>query len=323
MPERPRYRPVVAAVASLALCCAAGASAQESWYRVEMLVFSNPQGLDSEAWPPVPELAYPQRGRFLVDPQRLAAATAKHGGRGVLDEYGRLIITLGGRGGADIPATASAATIGGDELQASPAALPTPFVVLPQQELTLRREADALQSRGGSRTLLHAAWVQPVTDSARALSVIIDHSGDGGPWPELQGSVRLYQTRQLQLQTDLWLNTSGDYLPGSWRMPPPPRAPTAIVVEDAINELGFTTPVATDEDAVDGAAEPPSGATSYPYRHAILLQQTRRVRTGALNYVDHPVLGMLVRVTPATAEELHALAQAEQAAAQLPPAELP
>jgi hypothetical protein len=35
----------------------------------------------------------------------------------------------------------------------------------------------------------------------------------------------------------------------------------------------------------------------YAWRHAVLLQQSRRMRGGELHYIDHPMLGLLIKVT--------------------------
>lgn len=53
-------------------------------------------------------------------------------------------------------------------------------------------------------------------------------------------------------------------------------------------------------------------APVYPYRHAVLLDQTRRMRSNEIHYIDHPLLGVVIKFTPITAEELGAIA-AEQA----------
>jgi hypothetical protein len=36
----------------------------------------------------------------------------------------------------------------------------------------------------------------------------------------------------------------------------------------------------------------------YPYKHAVLLQQTRRMRSGEVAYMDHPLLAVLIQITP-------------------------
>ncbi len=46
----------------------------------------------------------------------------------------------------------------------------------------------------------------------------------------------------------------------------------------------------------------------YPYRHAVLLDQTRRMRSNETHYIDHPLLGVVIKFTPITAEDLAAIA---------------
>ena len=49
----------------------------------------------------------------------------------------------------------------------------------------------------------------------------------------------------------------------------------------------------------------------YPYRHAILLQQKRRMRSTEVHYIDHPRLGVVVKLTPLSTDELETMALAE------------
>ena len=41
----------------------------QTLYRVELMVFAYPAGGASEQWEAMPELAYPERARFLTDPR--------------------------------------------------------------------------------------------------------------------------------------------------------------------------------------------------------------------------------------------------------------
>jgi hypothetical protein len=41
----------------------------------------------------------------------------------------------------------------------------------------------------------------------------------------------------------------------------------------------------------------------YPYAHAVLLKQTRRMRSKEVNYIDHPMFGVVVKVTPLSLPE--------------------
>ena len=58
----------------------------------------------------------------------------------------------------------------------------------------------------------------------------------------------------------------------------------------------------------------------YPYRHAVLVQQKRRMRSNEVHYIDHPLLGAVIKFTPVTADDLAAIA-AEQPL--LPTGQLP
>jgi len=186
---------------------------------------------------------------------------------------------------------------------------PPAFTLLPNGLQELNRDAARMRSAGYD-VLLHAAWVQPVSAESESRAIILDRSGDPDTeaWPALQGSVDIYLSRYLHLKTRLWLNTAGDYLHPDWRMPQPPRAPASV----QLTLPGLDNWYAGQVDHADGldvarpdgrvlatglADEQDDIARAYPWRHAILLEQSRRMRGGELHYIDHPVLGVLVKMT--------------------------
>jgi hypothetical protein len=113
----------------------------------------------------------------------------------------------------------------------APPPLPPAFTVLDARALP----ADRLARDGGYEVLWHEAWLQPLHGEADAVPLLLDRSGDPDrdPWPRLQGSVRLYLSRYLHLETALWLNTEGSYLPEGWQADAPPLAPPSLVIEPA------------------------------------------------------------------------------------------
>jgi len=249
-------------------------------YRVEMLIFSYPGGGSAEKWEATPILAYPRKAMILVDPEQ---ASAPH------------------QEPAAPPESPEAAT----ELPDSPAL----FTTLPASDLNFRAAAARMQRDGRYRLLFHQAWIQPIPSRYQALPVVLDRSGDGGPWPALQGSVTLYISRYIYLETNLWLNTSGDYLHSAWRMPPPPLGPPTPLPDGEVASAPGTPPPQPDGQpgAMQAQVMPDlSGSLpgedlaepEYPYAHAVLLHQTRRMRSGEVNYIDHPLLGVVVKVTP-------------------------
>jgi hypothetical protein len=266
-------RVLLGAALLLPLCAQAQ---QARWYQVEVLVFSYPAGGAAELWEATPKLAYP------TVTQRLSSAREQ-----------------------------SAVVPQADPVSLAVATQPVPFATLPATQRELARQADAMQRSGRYRILFHEAWLQPMANQAEAVPIVLDHSGDGGPWPALQGTIKLYQSGDLQLETNLWLNTQGEYLHSSWRMPPPPLAPSSGIPE---------TPPQSAPDAPGAAA--PAGK-EYPFQHAVLLNQTRHLRNGELLYIDHPMMGVLAKITAVPEAPPTVTAQPETKPSLPPPTPTP
>jgi hypothetical protein len=366
----PKLSALLTASALVVLAAFSGHSALAQdyrWFRVELLVFTNqappaPTGAASaEQWDATPELAYPLAARFLVDPARVARNEARYAGESLIDKYGRQIITItSGAGGGPVraptpvisePASAGGPTPGTSDPAPAGAvdSLPRPFVTLGEGYQEFRGKASALQRSGRHAVLFHETWVQAVGPEANSLPIVLDHSGDEEQWPPLQGTVKIFLTRYLHLETNLWLNTAGEYLPGTWKMPAPPFGPPSLIVEEegvvdiaaAIaalppgqpepevaaaaavvapgssgdpNAAAIQGPAATDSIAAGTETtlvEEAQGPV-YPYRHAVLLEQTRRMRSGEVHYIDHPLLGLIIKFTPISGEELAAIAASQK-----------
>jgi hypothetical protein len=338
-------------------------SQEDPWYRVELLVFRQAAPANNqEYWPPEPALGYPPTQRFLVYPDRVAQRAAAHPeGSSELDAFGRQTITLPdptAEPAPDIPRPGASTET---ELPTGPGALPgdaagaelslpRPFEVRAASEREFAAGAAYMQRRGGNRVLFHETWLQPLPGGPQAVPLILDDSGAEQRYPALQGSVRLYRQRYLHIDTRLWLNTAGAYLPGEWRMPAPPLGPASLVIEAPVAPTidaapGFSAgaiPAAGDlasappafpprgegygsrasasagEDRENGE-DSQDGAPVYPYRHAVLLEASRRMRDGETHYLDHPLLGVVVKLTPLSEEDLAALAApAEEVARDAP-----
>lgn len=287
--------------ARVAMACALGslampiAAENARWFQVELMVFVQPSGTLAEHWPPTPVLDYPDDIQFLV-PGDAPAEQAPD--------------TDDGAVAAEAPV--AQAPSASDEWQ-----LPTPFRLLPRANLEFAGKAAYMQRVGGYRILFHETWAQPVSARAQSRAIIVDSASDS-PWPELQGSIRLSLARYLHLETDLWLNTQGDYLSPGWNMPAPPRSPSRPPVPASAAAMAEPAPTQSPEASTWGpedeafllhalAEEDPV----YPYRHAVLMQQKRRMRSKEVHYIDHPLLGVVAKLTPLDEETLHALALAE------------
>ena len=172
-----------------------------------------------------------------------------------------------------------------------------------------------MQRMGNYRTLFHQTWLQPMRDENRALPIVLDRSGDSREWPRLQGSVKIYLSRYLHIETDLWLNTTGNYLPGQWTMPPAPLGPSSLILIEP--ELTLPEPFEESQETEPLAETSTALEPVYPWRHAVRFNEKRRMRSNEVHYLDHPMLGVVVKLTPVAQEELQAIAEADLAAMQI------
>lgn len=306
-------------------------------------------GAGGEAWPPYPTLGYPEDGRFLVAPGQLQERLQAHPGAlaSKLDARGRQVLQLPPLTAAyqaprqlpeaaDIPPAAEGTlsdempvssgasatpeqpgtvedesgndTASSDEDQ-EPPRLPVSHALLPASEHEFRGKAAYMARNGGYRILFHERWWQPIPEGQTLRPIILDHSGDGGSWPRLQGSISLSRSRFLHLSTRLWLNTDGESFPENWRMPSPPRGPASLLL-DRTDARALTWLLAPGvlPPAVDRQLFPPLPARAeppeWPWQHAITLEQQRRMRSGEVHYLDHPRLGLIIKLTPLERETL-------------------
>lgn len=295
---------------ALVLLTATSYAQEERWYQVELLIFSHESGATAEQWEPLPALSYPKNGRFLIHPELVKSRAGAHGGISNVDELGRQTIRPEPENpAADIPQQ------GTPGAESAAPVTPTPFIALPQRTAEFYGKAAYMQRSGNYKTLFHETWVQPVADENTAIPLVIDRSGDSGEWPRLQGTVKLHIARYLHIDTNLWLNTQGQYLPGQWRMPAPPLGPLSLIIEEPEPETPYY--VSRNDNAplqntgIDGELLPEETGPVYPWRHAVLLQQKRRMRSKEVHYIDHPLIGVVIKFMPLDEEQLQEMADAE------------
>jgi len=348
---RPLNNPVLhlCILASWLLSAVTALAEEERWYRVELLVFSQDSQAArlSETWEPTPVLQYPENGRFLVDSNAVEELASQYDGSSEVNALGHQTITITlpeppvdmePLDSQPIPEPADSTPPPNNISEPLPladlpeiaATTPSPYLLLPHSELEFRGKAAYMQRTGRYQTLFHETWVQPMFSESESPPIIIDHSGDTDTWPELQGSVKLYLSRYLHIETNLWLNTDGSYLPGQWKMPAPPLGPRSVtviyppepapdpnevVLVDALPVIDSMMEVGEEEE-VEAV---PLGPV-YPWRHAIVLQQERRMRSTEVHYIDHPMMGVVVKISPLTKEELQERADSEAVQADAPSA---
>ncbi|MDQ2075587.1 CsiV family protein [Marinimicrobium sp. ABcell2] len=286
--NRPARRALISLFAMLPLLLFShiGHSSEEArWFQIEVIVFARGSGDSGEEnWPRNLTLNYPFNWvelRDPEDPQPPQRGSSRWGDtRSIRD-----------------PLTDSVTL---PDLQRDP------YYQLPSAERQLNRHANALRRQGGHRVLFHEAWRQPFTANRETPALIIAGGDIYGSHYELEGSIRLTLSRYLHLNTNLWLTRfepNTGQAPGSW--PQLPNRPGQRVAEvPSVVNSGLASPFNTRDNNAWGlallndASLPEFLREPYLPTRIVTMDQQRRMRSEELHYLDHPLMGLLIRITP-------------------------
>jgi hypothetical protein len=219
--------------------------------------------------------------------------------------------------------------------------LPTPFVKGPL--LSLANGIAAVQRETGDRLELAASWLHAPDSS---LPIVLDDSGDTLLPAPLQGFIQLRHGDPLKIGVNFWRATAGNYMPATFVMAPPPKAPQSIsfkklpaqtnlsreaaqdiqrrlttLEEFLVTGQPLSTFSGTQEPPPTGAARKGEGATGssltgdsapeWRYRHLIHVADTRTLEDGVIRYFDHPVIKIVVTHKELTWGEVYTLGYEE------------
>lgn len=138
---------------------------------------------------------------------------------------------------------------------------------LPAKRFLMARDARLLQRRSGNQVLLHGRWLQPVPARDEPQPMLIQ----AGSWLvdeyQLEGTVAVTLGRFLHFNARL-----------NYHEPAMGQLPIGMAVSDAETTTNIPLPPAP---------------TGY-----MLVNQSRRMRSEEIHYIDHPKLGIIVRVDP-------------------------
>lgn len=168
-----------------------------------------------------------------------------------------------------------------------------PFEALTPAEHQLTDAYRRLESSSRFEPLLHIGWRQPGLGREAAVPVLIripldgaESAADGSPDPaatlppapaRLEGTLTLILSRYLHLETDL-----------VYRIP----QTTTDSFSPFMEMPGGLTTGATESTLLgDDFGEEPAYRT-------LVIQDSRRMRSKELHYLDHPAVGVLALVTP-------------------------
>lgn len=202
------------------------------------------------------------------------------------------------------------------------------FKALPPADYQLDKAVKRLQASGRYTVIGHIAWEQPGLDIQHAIPIVIRMGAHYGPlYPQLMqpqsimrggqtvevpaarqlyqlhGTVKVVLSRYLHLYTNLVLR-----VPTKPEQPPaavssPPATPTR---PDANTNLPFaataTTPTVQPTRQIEDLPVIANPRHATPAADATLTEvhiiEHRRTRSRKLNYIDHPLLGILFEIWP-------------------------
>ncbi len=139
------------------------------------------------------------------------------------------------------------------------------------EEAKMQAVRNRLQGRGNYKTVDFRVWRAQLASDGTPIYFHVAAGNRQGGYPELEGYIGFQLKRYLHVDANLWW---GDYSRSA-----PTSDDTVIAAQ----------PVTTD--AVD----------RYDYRRVARaghIQEQRRMRSGETHYFDHPLFGMLVRISP-------------------------
>lgn len=244
----------------------------EGWYQVELIVFARKNDTSQEHWPSNIKLRYPSDWVELKE------------------------ITTAENSSVDLTKEA--------------------FYRLPESERQLNAQAQKLERNSRFQVLFHNAWRQVITNEKAAKSILIQGGQTFGQHQELEGSIRLSVATYLKLQTNLWYSqfdlNVGQEQTRQW--PELPKQPnflaTPIAGLSLDSSLELEQALAVENQQWDNTlatpdnSNDPANSDNYLTRQIILLQQSRDMRSSEIHYIDHPVVGIIVQVTPYPAQSV-------------------
>lgn len=173
------------------------------------------------------------------------------------------------------------------------------FTRLPKSSLSLSAKQASIKRSSLYRVLFHEAWIQPI-GSQKDKYVIRINGGDvldNGLY-ELDGHISVDKARYLHFRSDLFHSRSLSSTENTALL----KTSTEQAINAELNQQSETT-----EELSPATSEQPSESvngnrylnqTTIPDFLTVEMKSARRMRRAELHYLDHPLFGALVRITP-------------------------
>ena len=263
-------KPVLMLSAAGVLAGASSLSASEPqsvrWFQADVVVFVNQNSMNGpEKWPDITQHTIPDNAIKLRSPD------APNTTPGITD-----LLNL-------------------KKSNAQPKALPDlerdAFIALPREAHMLLQQGNRLNAASGYKVISRQAWIMPLQDDSSSKPVKIRTYNSSGKPGLLEGSIRISSSRFLHADVNLWYSElTREALSSQLRED-----------DDSLEEESATATDTTGKAVIRRDLQlvmDPSGTPMKMTRN-FQLRESRRIRnTKQLQYLDSPVLGVLIKLTP-------------------------
>jgi Peptidoglycan-binding protein, CsiV len=171
--------------------------------------------------------------------------------------------------------------------------------LLTEKDLELHSQAQKFARSSRYKLLFHRAWRQYITSKEKSSGLLINAGQQYDQHHELEGSITLSVATYLQLKTNLWLTQFEPYkhediiapqealetqTPNIPQWPKLPTPPNILATQAA--QLAAGVPLALEPEQ------------QFMPKRIVLMQEERDMRSNEVHYIDHPVLGIVIKIRP-------------------------
>jgi len=162
------------------------------------------------------------------------------------------------------------------------------FNLLPVSERKLNSQASAIAKSGSYSLLFHQAWRQLI--QAKNTHIFISGGKKFNGHQELEGNISLSVGQYLKFQTNLWLT---QFAPVALDASPINSSTTDLALDSTTEESWPELPAIPNSEA--STNEQPA---EFVTKRIVKIAQQRSMRSVEIHYIDHPLLGIIIKISP-------------------------
>ncbi|MED5440891.1 MAG: CsiV family protein [Pseudomonadota bacterium] len=285
-------------------------------YRVEVMLFTylDENSAREEHWPLLKERAEAEEAAIAAALEEDTAATAEPEPGIVKSEEDTAGDANSGILQVSVDESSELNSDASDEMNSAEEDTDSTPPVTLLDDLEFANAVNRFGYRSDMKVVWHQAWIEELQDSANAYDHEVTASYEEENFRiDISGSFNLYRSRYIHIRPDLEVDQLIFTIPAD----APLSGETTENTEEGAMTMAVTSDTISDNignsDALPGVEgqmtilPPDQGITNEPVAEpepewiplrAAKIERSRRMRSGEVHYLDHPLLGMVVKVTP-------------------------